>query len=73
MSVKELLIEVEPEEIISGINCGYLRLIGETSPRSSGLPIIEAGNDKSLSIAYEYQWSLSLTGTNPNKSNKDLG
>ena len=71
MSIKELLIEVKSEEIISGINCGYLRLIGETSPRSSGLPIIEAGNDKSLSIAYEYQWSLSLTGTNPNKSNKD--
>jgi len=68
MSIKERMIEVGSKEIISGINCGYLRLIGETSPRSSGLPISEAGNDISHSIAYDYQWSLSLTGTNPGNS-----
>ena len=68
MSIKELLIEVKSEEIVSCINCGYLRLIGETNPRSSGLPINEAGDDISRSIAYEYQWSLSLTGTNPDNS-----
>ncbi|MHB8119127.1 MAG: hypothetical protein ACYDHX_10440 [Methanothrix sp.] len=65
MAIKEIIIEVKPEDKISCINCGYLRLIGETCPRSSGLPINEAGNDITHSIAYEYQWSLSLTGIDP--------
>jgi len=62
MTIKEIMIDVKPEDRISCIKCGYLRLIGETSPRPSGLPINEAGNDMSHSIVYEYQWSLSLTG-----------
>ncbi|RZB33240.1 MAG: hypothetical protein AEth_00033 [Candidatus Argoarchaeum ethanivorans] len=59
---KEVPIQYLYKEHLGNIENGYLKIIGETKPILSDLPIITAGKKQSALYVYEYTWTLSLIG-----------